>query len=143
MGQRMVIWQGSLHDICEDYVHRVVQIAADDCLVERHLGQPTSSEGWEAEDEDEDCARAYMRAFLEERAAGNAEAYAHHQLQGIVFEVWQDEEGIPVCLSTPVNMLRLRATFEDGETPLLAFVAKSWEEATTYYKELQQERWNA
>src|SRR5512135_190704 len=142
MEQRMVIWQGSLHDICQGYTHRVVQIASDDCVVERCLGPDSDPTDWEAEDDDADCARAYMRAFLEERASGLAEAYAHHQLQGIIFEVWQDEEGIPVCLSTPVNMLRLRATFEDGETPLLSFVAKSWEEATTYYKELQQERWN-
>src|SRR5512135_730460 len=142
MEQRVVIWQGNSHDVCEGFTERGVQIASGDCLVERCPGHPTNPDAWEAEDEDEDCARAYMRAFLEERAAGLAEAYAHHQLHGIIFEVWQDEEGIPVCMSTPVNMLRLRATFEDGETPLLSFVAKSWEEATTYYKELQQERWN-
>jgi hypothetical protein len=138
---KQVIWQGELHSIVQDHVHRIVQVAADDCIVEMRWMHAEDPDEWEAEEDDEDCARAYMRALLEERAAASAEAYAHNQLHGIIFEVWKNEDGVPVCLSTPVNMLRLRAMFEDGETPMLSFVAKSWEEATEYYKQLQQDCW--
>jgi hypothetical protein len=66
---RLVIWQGDLGEISQGYVHRVVQIAADDCIVERcRKGATHHPESWEAEDHDAYVANAYMLALLATRA---------------------------------------------------------------------------
>lgn len=65
---RLVIWQGDLGEVSQGYVHRVVQIAADDCIVEHSHGEPTSPDSWEAEDHDPYVANTYMLALLATRA---------------------------------------------------------------------------
>jgi len=68
MASRFVIWQGDLDEVSMGHVHRVVQIAADDCIVEYTTGNPAAPDSWKAEDDDNAVANTYMRALLHVRA---------------------------------------------------------------------------
>jgi len=65
---RLVIWQGDLDEVSMGHLHRVIQIAADDCIVEYSVGNPTNTDSWKAEDDDNAVANTYMRALLATRA---------------------------------------------------------------------------
>ncbi len=124
-----VIWQGNLGEIYEGQTHRIRQIADDNCIVEFSGENGPDDGGWDTEESDWVCADAYMRALLAAR--------------GSVYEVWQNGEGVPVCISTPANIEKMKSSFEPDEVPMLSFRATCWEEARVFYQQLQKERWGA
>lgn len=141
---RLVIWQSQKDQVRKGFTHRIVQIDVGDCLVEFCHGESSPTSGWYIENEDDDCARAYCQALLQARNFLREQSGNRRVLRGIVFEIWINSQGVPTCLSTPENIRSLEDSLvEEGDTPFLSFVAENWEGATAYYKQLQQECWNA
>ena len=81
---RRVIWQSNSDEVSQGHIHRIVQIASDDCIVESRVHKngepdtwaPNDPGPWEAEEHDAYVANAYMIALLEARALWLKEANA-------------------------------------------------------------------